>query len=187
MTNSHRTHLSKFLSKHLRHAPEAIGIALEPDGWVSINDLIAASTQVGMSFTREELDEVVRTSDKQRFAIDEGGSKIRANQGHSAEVELRFEEAEPPALLYHGTPVRNLEAILSGGLLKMARHHVHRSPDTETAAKVGQRRGEATILVVEASRMRERGHVFFRSANGVWLVERVPPEFIRVLAAIASV
>jgi putative RNA 2'-phosphotransferase len=93
-------------------------------------------------------------------------------------VELHFETALPPALLYHGTPERNVESILRDGLMKMARHHVHLSADVETAAKVGERRGRAAILVVDAERMQAAGHEFFRSANGVWLVDHVPPEFL---------
>ena len=182
MNEKRTTRISKFLSKHLRHAPEEIGIALEPGGWVTIDDLLAASERAGLRFSREELDDVVRTSDKQRFAIDESRTKIRANQGHSTEVELLFEIIEPPALLYHGTPERNVEANLEQGLQKMARHHVHLSPDTETASKVGERRGHAAILAIDAARMQAEGCTFFRSANGVWLVDRVPPEFIRVLS-----
>jgi putative RNA 2'-phosphotransferase len=181
MNDKRRVHLSKFISKHLRHEPEALGLTLEPGGWVLIDDLLAASARAGVHFTREELGEVVRLCDKQRFAFDETGTKVRANQGHSTEVDLRFEAAEPPAELFHGTAARNLDAILRDGLLKMARHHVHLSPDTATALKVGTRHGKPLILVVDAAKMRAEGHVFFRSANGVWLVEHVPPQYLRVL------
>ena len=177
MTDKRRVHISK----HLRHEPEAIGLTLEPGGWVLIEDLLAASARAGVRFTREELAEVVRRCDKQRFAIDETGAKIRANQGHSTEVDLQFEPAEPPAELFHGTAARNLDAILRAGLLKMARHHVHLSPETATALKVGSRQGKPVTLVVDAARMRSEGYVFFRSANGVWLVEHVPPQYLRVL------
>lgn len=182
MNDKQKTRLSKFLSKHLRHAPEEIGIVLEPGGWVAVDDLAAASERAGVRFSRSELEDVVQTSDKQRFAFDDTGTRIRANQGHTAEVEWQFDAAEPPALLYHGTPERNVAAILQDGLLKMARHHVHLSADVETATKVGERRGRAAILVVDAARMRASGCVFFRSANGVWLVDRVPPEFLSVRA-----
>ena len=83
MNDRRRTHLSKFLGKHLRHTPEAIGIALGVGGWVAVDNLQAASERAGVRFTLEELDKVVRASDKQRFAFDESGTKIRANQGHS--------------------------------------------------------------------------------------------------------
>jgi putative RNA 2'-phosphotransferase len=178
--------LSKFLSLYLRHQPEALGIVLEPGGWVEIDALLRGVSAAGMAITREELDEVVRTSDKQRFAIDETGTRIRANQGHSAEVDLQLEPAEPPAELFHGTPAGNLEIILREGLKKMARHHVHLSPDVATATKVGDRRGTAAILVIDAARMHAEGHAFFVSANGVWLVDSVPPRFLRVLSSIEA-
>ena len=182
MNDKHRIHVSKFLSKYLRHAPEELGLTLEPGGWVLISDLLPAAASAGCRITPDELHEVVRSCDKQRFAIDETGTKIRANQGHSTEVDLQLEPAEPPAELFHGTADRNIEDVLRDGLFKMARHHVHLSPDTDTARKVGGRHGRPVILVVDAAGMRRDGHVFFRSANGVWLVEHVPPRYLRLLS-----
>lgn len=181
MTHRERTRVSKFLSLYLRHQPEALGLALEPGGWVAIDALLRGAAAAGMNITREELEEVVRKSDKQRFAIDETGARIRANQGHSTEVDLQLEPADPPAELYHGTPERNQEIILRDGLKKMARHHVHLSPDVATATRVGERRGRAAILVIAAAQMHAEGHAFFRSSNGVWLVDSVPPVYLRVL------
>jgi putative RNA 2'-phosphotransferase len=181
MNDKRRVHISKFVSKHLRHEPEKLGLTLESGGWVSVDDLLAGAARAGFAFTREELAEVVRACDKQRFALDDSGNRIRANQGHSTEVDLELAPAEPPPELFHGTPDRNLATILRDGLHKMARHHVHLSPDTPTASKVGARRGKAVILVVDAARMRADGHVFFRSANGVWLVEHVPAQYLRVM------
>ncbi|MCE9562186.1 MAG: RNA 2'-phosphotransferase [Planctomycetes bacterium] len=173
--------VSKFLSRILRHAPEDLGLTLESGGWVPIGDLLAGASKVGMHLTRAELDEVVRSSDKQRFAFDDTGTKIRANQGHSTEVDLQLEPVEPLPELFHGTTTANLEAILHDGLLKMARHHVHLSADTPTALKVGGRHGKPVLLHVDAARMRADGHIFFLSANGVWLVDHVPPQYLRVM------
>ncbi len=169
------------MSLVLRHQPETAKLTLEPGGWVPIDDLLAGAANAGMTFTRDELEEVVELCDKQRFAIDPTDTKIRANQGHSTEVDLQLEPAEPPAELFHGTPERNLAAVLQTGLVKMARHHVHLSPDTQTATKVGSRRGKPVILIIDAARMRADGHVFYCSANGVWLVEHVPPQYLRVM------
>jgi putative RNA 2'-phosphotransferase len=180
VNDKRRVHVSKFLSRHLRHAPDELGLTLEPGGWVLIDVLLAGAAGAGFRITREELDEVVRTSDKQRFAVDETGTRIRANQGHSVEVDLQLEPAEPPTELFHGTADRNVEAILRDGLRKMARHHVHLSPDTETATRVGQRHGKPVVLVIDAAGMRTDGHAFFRSANGVWLVDEVPAQYLRV-------
>jgi putative RNA 2'-phosphotransferase len=169
--------VSKYLSKHLRHQPERIGLTLGEGGWVEIEALIAASAAHGFRFTREELDHVVATNDKRRFAIE--GTRIRASQGHSVEVDLGLSPATPPAYLYHGTVARNLDAIRAEGLRPMNRHDVHLSPDRETATRVGARRGRPVVLSVDAAAMHRDGHVFHVSANGVWLTRAVPPRYLR--------
>lgn len=173
--------ISKTLSKHLRHSPDAIGLELEPGGWVGVDDLLRGLQSRGFRVTRAELDEVVAANDKRRFAFDATGGRIRAQQGHSVEVDLQLEPAIPPDLLFHGTPERNLEAIFREGLVRGNRHHVHLSGDIPTAIRVGARRGRPAVLKVDARGMSEAGSVFYRSGNGVWLTDRVPPEFLRRL------
>jgi putative RNA 2'-phosphotransferase len=169
--------VSKYLSKHLRHQPGRIGLTLDESGWVAIDALIAAAAAHGCPVTREELDQVVATNDKQRFAID--GDRIRASQGHSIDVDLGLPPATPPPYLYHGTVARNLESIRAEGLRPMSRHDVHLSPDRETATRVGARRGRPVALAVDALAMHRDGHVFHVSANGVWLTKAVPPQYLR--------
>lgn len=170
---------SKFLSKHLRHAPEAIGLQLAPGGWVEVDALLLACAARGLRLNRADLDEVVARNDKKRFAYDETGTRIRANQGHSTEVDLQLTPSEPPAMLYHGTAAHTLAAIKSDGLKPMRRHQVHLSRDVETARKVGARHGKPVILEVDAAAMQAAGLVFYCSANGVWLVDEVPPQYLR--------
>jgi len=169
--------VSKYLSKHLRHQPDRIGITLDENGWVAVDELMRAADEHGFRITRAELDHVVAVNDKQRFTID--GARIRANQGHTVEVDLDLPPAEPPAYLYHGTVARSLDAIRTEGLRAMNRHHVHLSPDRETATRVGARRGRPIVLSVHAGAMHRSGHLFHVSSNGVWLTEAVPPEFLR--------
>ena len=171
--------ISKFLSKHLRHQPERLGLTLAPGGWVGVDDLLAACTRHNVALTRATLAEVVARNSKQRFAFDETGTQIRAQQGHSVEVDLQLIPEPPPPVLYHGTPRQNVPAILAGGLRKMARHHVHLSPDVATARVVGARRGRPAILEVDAAAMDREGVPFFRSGNGVWLVDHVPATRLR--------
>jgi putative RNA 2'-phosphotransferase len=180
MDEKRKTQISKFLSLVLRHKPEVVGLKLEEGGWIPVESLIEACKNHGKRFTLAELHETVETNDKKRFTFDERGQKIRATQGHSVAVEIGFEERVPPAVLYHGTAERNLESILENGLKKMARHHVHLSADTETARAVGARYGKPVILLVDAGRMFDKGFKFYVSANGVWLVDAVPPEFLKV-------
>lgn len=170
--------VSKFLAKHLRHAPDALGLTLRPGGWVPVDDLLAASARCGFPISYDELIECIDTNDKQRFAFDETGDLIRANQGHSVEVDLQLEEEVPPLVLFHGTVERFLASIMTEGLMKGRRHHVHLSQDIETARKVGARRGQPVILRVDADRMHHQGFRFYRSVNGVWLTDSVPVQFL---------
>lgn len=167
------------MSKHLRHAPEDIGISLKAGGWVSVEALLGACAKHGMRISRETLNQIVEENSKQRFGFDETGTLIRANQGHSTNVTLEFESLVPPEILFHGTATEFLPSILETGIQRMRRHHVHLSSDTETAAKVGARHGKLVILEVNTKAMVEAGFVFYRSENNVWLVDDVPTEYLR--------
>ena len=171
--------ISKSLSYVLRHRPDSIGIALDEAGWTDVGVLLEAMNANGKSITRDQLDHVVAANDKQRFIFSEDGSRIRANQGHSVPVALDYEQAIPPAALYHGTVQAFAEAIRTEGLHKGKRHHVHLSETVDTATTVGQRRGRPVILTVQAFAMHTSGHTFYRTPNQVWLVDSVPPQFIQ--------
>ncbi len=175
--------LSKFLSKHLRHRPQEIGLILQPGGWIGVDDLLRACEAWGHPMTRAMLDEVVARNDKRRFAFDETGTRLRAQQGHSVAVDLDLAVAAPPAVLYHGTGAGSVEPILRSGLLKMRRHHVHLSADVPTALRVGARHGKPAVLAVDAATMRADGWVFRRSGNGVWLIDEVPPRYLERMEA----
>src|ERR1700761_9204732 len=99
---------SKFLSLVLRHQPETIGVTLDPQGWIDVEVLLEAMAKHGHRMDFAELERLVRESDKKRFALSEDGKRIRANQGHSVEVDLALAPQVPPEILYHGTPDRFL-------------------------------------------------------------------------------
>lgn len=178
MTEKETIRISKFLSLVLRHDPGHIGIALDTAGWIDVEELLRAVNDHAVPLTLEHLKHIVATSDKKRFAFSEDGKRIRASQGHSVEVDLAYEPQAPPELLYHGTPDRFVCSIREKGLLKMKRHHVHLSAETDAALRVGARRGKPVLLTIRAGEMHRAGHVFFRSSNGVWLVEHAPRQFI---------
>jgi putative RNA 2'-phosphotransferase len=178
MNSQRMTKISKFLSLVLRHEPQKIGITLDEAGWVGVRTLLDALAKSGLPVLETELQEVVDASDKKRFALSEDRQKIRANQGHSVSVELGYQPTVPPEMLFHGTVDQLLDSIRKQGLLKGERHHVHLSRDAPTAMKVGQRRGRPVLLEVRSGAMHRDGIVFFVSANGVWLTEHVPPNYI---------
>lgn len=177
--NKQLNELSKFLSYVLRHEPQAIGLVLDSEGWADIETLIAGANQSGKTLTREQIQQVVETSDKKRFSLSDDGLRIRAAQGHSTQaVAIQYPEKQPPEFLYHGTASRFLEPIQKEGLKPGERHYVHLSEDEQTAIAVGQRYGKPVVLKIEALRMHQQGFKFFQADNGVWLVRTVPTIFI---------
>lgn len=170
---------SKFLSLILRHEPQKIGLVLDSNGWAEVGQLLIQAAAHGHHLSREQLNMLVASSDKQRFALSEDGQRIRANQGHSiATIDLDLAPCAPPALLYHGTASRFIDAIKTSGLIPGARNHVHLSTDLTTASKVGSRHGKLVVLTVRAAEMAACGHIFYISQNGVWLTAAVPVQFI---------
>lgn len=178
MAGDRSVRVSRYLALRLRHRPHEIGLVLDHQGWADVEALLAGAAGDGFPITREELELVVRTNSKARYELDPSRRRIRARQGHSVAVDLGLELSDPPTLLYHGTVARRLPLIGRDGLLPMGRHHVHLSPDRAGARAVGRRRGRPVVLSVLAAAMREHGHDFWLTANGVWLVDRVPPEYL---------
>ncbi len=179
MPRDRATRISKFLARHLRHAPEDLGLELDAHGWAGVDELLAASARAGLPIDRADLDAAVHAPGKRRYAYDAGGQRIRALQGHSVAVDLGLEPVAPPAVLFHGTHPGALAAIRAEGLRPMGRHHVHLSPDERTARQVGGRRGRPVVLEVDAAAMAADGHAFLRTDNGVWLTDAVPVRYLR--------
>jgi len=175
-----REKTSKFLSYVLRHRPDEIGLTLDPHGWASVGELIDKARASNVSLSEELIREIVRTNDKQRFALSTDGTKIRANQGHSIKVELALAPRQPPEFLFHGTATRFFDSIRKEGLKPMPRQHVHLSTDEATATKVAQRHGKPVIVKVKAAEMWRAGREFFLSENGVWLTERVEMMYLEI-------
>lgn len=180
LMKKHLLSSSKFLSLVLRHDPAAIGLELDPGGWANVAELLAKMAAAGHHLRPEDLAEIITTNEKKRFVVE--GGRIRAQQGHSIDVELGLSPMAPPEELFHGSAEKNRESILKNGLHPAARQHVHLSHEAATALQVGSRHGRPLIFVVASGAMHSAGHAFYLSGNGVWLCDRVPPEFIRVEA-----
>ena len=170
---------SKYLALVLRHKPQKIGLTLDEHGWADVDELIEKTVRSGRELDRESLEYIVRTNDKKRYAFNDDHTKIRANQGHTIPVDVELKESVPPDVLYHGTAESSLPSIMDKGLLKMKRLYVHLSKDVSTAIKVGQRHGKPVVLLVDSGRMYKDGYKFYLSANGVWLTEHVPAQFLQ--------
>lgn len=170
--------VSKYMSLILRHHPETIGISLDEHGWADVEELIAGIARTN-EFSREILEEIVRTDAKQRYAFNADKTKIRASQGHSIPVDLELKAVEPPEMLWHGTAEKYVDSIEQTGLRPGSRRYVHLSRDRETARTVGSRHGRPVIYRVKSGEMYRKGFRFYCSENGVWLTILVPPEYLQ--------
>lgn len=173
--------ISKLCSYLLRHKPEAAHLTIDENGWIKVDELLENCAKHHFEFSFEELHEVVISNDKKRFSFNEDQTEIRANQGHSVAVNVKLKAEKPPKTLYHGTAQKNLESILQKGIQKQNRLHVHLSSDLETAKAVGSRHGKPIILEIDAAIMYEDGIKFYLSENGVWLVDSILPNFIKLV------
>ena len=179
--NDAHVRISKFLSLILRHSPETIHLTIDKNGWANIDELISnANKYKKMYLSTELIKTIVETNDKQRFSISDDGKRIRANQGHSIQIDLELECKTPPDILYHGTTDRFLDSILKDGLKPMSRQYVHLSQSEETALSVGKRHGKPIILYIMAKTMYDEGYKFYLSENNVWLVDNVPAKYIEL-------
>lgn len=172
------TKTSKYISLILRHKPETIGISLDEHGWANVKDLIDGVNKTH-KLDMKMLEEIVATDDKQRYSFNEDKTKIRANQGHSIDVDVELEEAVPPEMLWHGTGIKYVKSIDAEGLISKSRLYVHLSSDPNTAIDVGKRHGSPAIYCIDALRMHNDGYKFYKSKNGVWLTKHVPTEYFR--------
>ena len=169
------TKKGKELAFLLRHDKEAFDNGLiDQNGWRNVSELIEKH-----GYSAELLEEIVETNNKKRYEFNENRTKIRARQGHSINVDVGLSEAEPPAILYHGTSSDVIDAILKEGIKKGSRLYVHLSKDTETATNVGSRHGTPCLLSIDAKKMYEDGVKFYLSNNGVWLTEFVDAKYIK--------
>jgi putative RNA 2'-phosphotransferase len=166
------------MSLVLRHRPDKLGLEMDENGWVEIDQLVAQSKKGAVRLSDDLIRTVVAENDKKRFVVSEDGKRIRAAQGHSISIDLGLEHVQPPDLLFHGTADRNLDSIREHGLIKGRRQHVHLSIDHQTAVKVGQRHGRPVVLTVRSGDMCRDGLSFYISDNGVWLTDHVPPRFL---------
>ncbi len=175
------TNLSRYMSLILRHKPEVIEITLDEHGWASVNDLICGIEKNNPGFNMDILEQIVRTDSKQRYSFNDDKSLIRANQGHSINVDVELKEKEPPEYLYHGTGEKYVKSINQDGLIPKSRLYVHLSKDIKTAENVGKRHGKEVVYRINSGQMYRDGYKFYLSENGVWLIKEVPVKYLEMV------
>lgn len=172
--------LSKTMAYALRHQPGQFGLTLDEEGWVSVDDLVAALCRHRHDWQDvgpDDFAEVIAQSDKKRYEMRDG--KIRAYYGHSTPQKVAQEVSAPPAILFHGTTPRAARRIQVEGLKPMKRQYVHLSADLATARQVALRRTPGPVILrVMALEAYQEGIRFYLGNDSVWLAEPIPPRFI---------
>jgi putative RNA 2'-phosphotransferase len=178
MNNQRLKLFGKYLSLLLRHSPEKENLVVNKHGYVEVSELC-----FNLKINREELDWIVENDNKERFSYSDDEKMIRANQGHSFEVDYGYKLIEPPELLFHGTSFENKKSINKDGLLSMSRQHVHLTEDITTAKQVGLRHSKNLenlwLISINAKKMFQDGYQFYKSKNNVYLTNNVPPKYLK--------
>ena len=177
--DKHLIKLSKFLSLILRHKPQTVGLCLDEKGWADVGELIDLVSQQGIHISRELLEEIVGDSEEKSFVFNADKSKIRSYQEQSPKADLALISEQPPQYLVYCTTTRFLATMRSQGLIPGNQSHVQLSSDKLAAIQLGQRYGQSIVLTVKAAEMFQAGHPFYRSEQGLWLAETVPPWYIQ--------
>ena len=166
--------VSRYISLILRHKPETIGITLDEHGYANVNELIK-----GVNIDFSTLEKIVKEDSKGRYSFNEDKTKIRANQGHSIDVDVGLEAKTSPDILYHGTATKYEESINSIGLQPKTILYVHMTEDLEVAKITGMRHGKLIVYQIDAKKMNNDGILFYKSVNNVWLTKDVETKYLK--------
>ena len=183
------TQLSKAMSQLLRHKSK---LKLDQAGYAKLSDMLVHPRLRNLNPTLEWMMHIVRLNAKQRFALNEAGTHIRAKQGHSIKVDpsklLRKLGTGDigdmiPACALHSTYFSNVPSIMQIGLLPGGtrgakyRQHIHLAISHRPDA--GLREGSDLILMVDLMKAQNAGCVFYISDNNVVLTaDCIPPSCI---------
>jgi RNA:NAD 2'-phosphotransferase (TPT1/KptA family)/8-oxo-dGTP pyrophosphatase MutT (NUDIX family) len=117
--------ISKSMSYLLRHGLEKENIN-NNNGFVKIDDLIDWLKTRNIITTKDDIMKIAKDDNKQRYKIIE--NNIRANQGHSVNVQIDFDVLNSIDDMYpliHATYKDSIKPIVENGLKPMERTHIH--------------------------------------------------------------
>jgi len=180
MNDRELDHLGRVLTGILRHFPDRYQLPIDPQGWVSLPQIVRAISQRHPAYhwlRVQHLVAIAETDAKGRYEVRD--DRIRATYGHTVEVDLDLPTENIPDRLYY--PVTGDEAgiVLEVGLRPSDRKKVHLSKTAEDAHAAGSvRTPEPIILEVDAARARAAGIVIKQAGKTVYLVDLVPPEYL---------
>ena len=181
MNDRELDHLGRILTGILRHFPDRYGLSIDPQGWISLPQTVRAISQRHPSYQWlrvQHLVAIAETDAKGRYEVRD--DRVRATYGHTLEVDPDLPTENIPDQLYYPVTAEEAGIVLEVGLKPSDRRKVHLSKTAEDARSAGSvRTPEPIVLEVDAKRARAEGLVIRRAGKTVYVVDRVPPEYLR--------
>jgi putative RNA 2'-phosphotransferase len=161
----------------LGHNPHEYGIVPDPDGFVSIKDLLHVMHEdPDMPHAGEgSVNEVLMSDERDLFERDD--KRIRAVSRHW-DLDTNLPAIDIPPILF--TPVRRKAhyLVLEKGLIKRADHFYCLTQDKEMAERIGKRKDQKPVIIeVMASRAVHEG-VHISQFGGLFLASEIAERFI---------
>jgi putative RNA 2'-phosphotransferase len=172
--------LGRMMAGALRHFPDKLELTMEKNGFVNINDFVAAvqNRRRQMRWLRpHHVIAVIETDPKGRYEYRD--EKIRATYGHSIDVELDLPTIGIPDKLYYPTTAEEVDIVLETGLKPSDRKKVHLSKTYQDAKNAGSVRTAAPIILeIDTVKAQASGLVIGKAGKTVYLADSVPAEFL---------
>ncbi len=77
--NKRHTKISKYLRSILRHEPHSIGLKLDDEGYLNVEDLVKNANASGKSITSDQVRQVVAEHEQNLFSLSDDHTRIRVN------------------------------------------------------------------------------------------------------------
>jgi putative RNA 2'-phosphotransferase len=185
MNDRELDHLGRVMTGVLRHFPEKYGLTIDEHGWIPVPALVKAisSQHRGYHWLRgHHLVAIAESDPKGRYEVRD--DRIRATYGHTVEIALDLPTENIPDELFFPVTPDEASIVLEVGLKPTDRRKVHLSRTAEDARAAGAvRTPEPVILAVNAKAARTDGIVIMQAGKTVFLVDQVPPTFLRRMDA----
>ncbi|MGA8542176.1 MAG: RNA 2'-phosphotransferase [Thermoplasmata archaeon] len=180
MNDRELDHLGRILTGILRHFPDRYQLTVDERGWISLPQIVRAISQKHPPYhwlRTQHLVAIAETDPKGRYEVRD--DRIRATYAHTIEVELDLPTENIPDQLFYPVTEEESAIVLEVGLKPSDRKKVHLSKTARDAHSAGSvRTPQPVILEVDAHRARADGIVIMQAGKTVFLVDRVPPEYL---------
>jgi len=167
--------LAKLLDYILGRRPDKFGLVTDTDGFIKIKELLKAlSEEEGLTYVRRtHLDEILITLPDPSLEIVDNSIRAKNRQYLPAHTYA----AELPKLLYHSVRQKAYPHVYSNGITPAGYSQVILPSNLSLAQRIGRRIDRAAVLLtVQVQHCLDRGVVFFKAGDALFLADFIPPD-----------